>query len=94
MRKQISFLIGLLLCAGSSPFGRVEAATTLQGNVVSSSNYATTLGMYSFTAESPVTMTSLFTDANVSANGDGVYVDGKFYRMTYVSYGSIMMVYY
>ena len=94
MRKQISFLIGLLLCAGSSPFGRVEAATTLQGNVVSSSNYATTLGMYSFTAESPVTMTPLFTDANVSANGDGVYVDGKFYRMTYVSYGSMMMVYY
>ena len=23
-----------------------------------------------------------------------MYVDGKFYRMTYVSYGSIMMVYY
>lgn len=96
MKQKLLLTIGALLLFNSYTANTATAAsTTLQGNVVSSTNPSTKIGFYSFTAENPVTMTPVFTDGTVTANGGGVYVDGKVYIMNYSeTYGMLMAYYY
>lgn len=95
MKKHLFLTAGILLSfCGTPMLAPTAQSATLHGNVVSSTDPTTQIGIYSFTTENPTVMTPVYTKDNLTANGGGVYIDGKFYMMNYSQMGSLLMTTY
>ena len=89
--KTLRFLLIACLCMAVQT--RAQAQQTIYGAYLYSESESMLPGIYSLTDTPGASLTNVYADADLRPNGGAVYANGKYYAVSYLDIGFMMLAY-